>query len=40
MLDTLKKALAERILNAELDHHCGRARRRMQHNHRNGHSHN
>jgi len=42
LLDTLKKALAERILNAELDHHLAseRAQAALEapRNHRNGHS--
>ena len=42
LLDALKKALAERILNAELDHHLAGERARAgpeaPRNHRNGHS--
>ena len=29
LLDDLKKALAERVLNAEMDHHLGERRRRQ-----------
>src|SRR3989337_4482896 len=34
----LKKALAERILNAEMDHHLGQASEEATGNHRNGSS--
>ena len=36
LLDELKKALAERALNAEIDHHLDKARRRGRVNSRNG----
>jgi putative transposase len=36
LLDELKKALAERILNAELDHHLGQEGEQAAGNHRNG----
>jgi putative transposase len=39
LLDELKKALAERILNAELDHHLGQEDEQAAGNHRNGASH-
>ena len=42
LLDVLKKALAERVLNAELDHHLAEERAQVgletPRNHRNGHS--
>ena len=42
LLDALKKALAERVLNAELDHHLAEERAQAgletPRNHRNGHS--
>jgi putative transposase len=38
LLDELKKALAERILNAELDHHLGQEGEQAAGNHRNGSS--
>jgi len=42
LLDALKKALAERVLNAELDHHLAEERAQacseVPRNHRNGHS--
>lgn len=38
LLDELKKALAERILNAELDHHLGQDGEQAAGNHRNGSS--
>jgi putative transposase len=36
LLDELKKALAERILNAEMDHHLGQEPEQASGNHRNG----
>ena len=36
LLDELKKALAERILNAEMDHHLGQDGEQAAGNHRNG----
>jgi len=36
LLDELKKALAERILNAEMDHHLGQENEQASGNHRNG----
>ena len=36
LLDELKKALAERILNAEMDHHLGQEPEQAAGNHRNG----
>ena len=36
LLDELKKALAERILNAEMDHHLGQETEQASGNHRNG----
>jgi putative transposase len=36
LLDELKKALAERILNAEMDHHLGQDEEQAAGNHRNG----
>ena len=36
LLDELKKALAERILNAEMDHHLGQESEQAAGNHRNG----
>jgi putative transposase len=38
LLDELKKALAERILNAEMDHHLAQASEQAAGNHRNGSS--
>lgn len=38
LFGALKKALAERILNAEMDHHLGQAAEESQGNHRNGSS--
>ena len=38
LVQELKKALAERILNAELDHHLDHEEERASGNHRNGHS--
>jgi putative transposase len=38
LLDELKKALAERVLNAELDHHLANESDDGRHNHRNGYS--
>lgn len=38
LLDELKKALAERILNAEMDHHLGQETEQASGNHRNGSS--
>ena len=38
LFDELKKALAERILNAELDDHLGEQAAEGRRNHRNGHS--
>ncbi len=38
LVQDLKKALAERILNAELDHHLDDDDEQGQGNHRNGHS--
>src|SRR6266545_571441 len=38
LLDELKKALAERILNAEMDHHLGQEPEQAAGNHRNGSS--
>ena len=38
LVQDLKKALAERILNAELDHHLDHEDERSSGNHRNGHS--
>ena len=38
LVQELKKALAERILNTELDHHLGHEDERASGNHRNGHS--
>ncbi len=36
LIDELKKRLAERMLNAELDHHLGSAAEEESGNHRNG----
>ena len=36
LLDELRKALAERILNAEMDHHLGQEDEQASGNHRNG----
>lgn len=36
LLDELKKALAERVLNAEMDHHLGQEEEQASGNHRNG----
>lgn len=36
LLDELKKALAERVLNAEIDHHLGQGSEQASGNHRNG----
>lgn len=36
LLDELKKALAERMLNAEMDHHLGQDEEQAAGNHRNG----
>jgi len=38
LLDELKKALAERVLNAEMDHHLGQDPEQAAGNHRNGSS--
>ena len=38
LLDELKKALAERVLDTELDVHLGKEEERASGNHRNGHS--
>jgi len=38
LVQDLKKALAERILNAEMDHHLGGDTEQASGNHRNGHS--
>ncbi len=38
LVQDLKKALAERILNAELDHHLDDEDEQSSSNHRNGHS--
>ncbi len=38
LIQELKKALSERILNAELDHHLGKEEEQARGNHRNGHS--
>lgn len=38
LLDELKKALAERVLNAEMDHHLGQDPEQASGNHRNGSS--
>src|SRR5258707_21540 len=38
LLDDLKKALAERMLNAEMDQHLGRESEQAAGNHRNGSS--
>ena len=38
LLDELKKALAERILSTELDHHLGQDEEQAVGNHRNGRS--
>ena len=38
LLGELKKALAERILNAELDHHLSQPEEEASGNHRNGNS--
>jgi putative transposase len=38
LLDELKKALAERVLNAELDHHLANESEDGRGNHRNGYS--
>jgi putative transposase len=38
LLDELKKALAERALNAELDHHLANEADDGKYNHRNGYS--
>ncbi len=38
LLDDLKKALAERMLNAEMDQHLGRESEQTAGNHRNGSS--
>ena len=38
LLDELKKALAERVLNAEMDHHLGQDPEQAAGNHRNGNS--
>ena len=38
LVQGLKKALAERILNAEMDHHLDGESEQLQGNHRNGHS--
>lgn len=38
LLDELKKALAERMLSAELDHHLGQEEEQAAGNHRNGRS--
>jgi len=38
LVQVLKKALAERILNAEMDHHLDADEEQISGNHRNGHS--
>jgi len=38
LVDELKKALAERVLNAEMDHHLGQDPEQAAGNHRNGSS--
>ncbi len=38
LIDDLKKALAERILNAEMDDHLASDEQKSRGNHRNGHS--
>ena len=38
LLGDLKKALAERILDAEMDHHLEQPAQQASGNHRNGHS--
>ena len=38
LVQDLKKALAERILNAELDHHLDHEEEQVSGNHRNGHN--